>query len=538
MAVNPGNSLERKIFSLLKKGYHTVDEILDNFGPGEKPTPEQVRDILGGNLGKFITFVPEDKSFHIRHVLGPKPKKVPDTMGFRFEKLSGHPALLALVIPEEYTNPDIPNLAQLGQEDRGICVGCSGASATKLIRIKILKTKTPEVELKDIQRNVADKRGVIVDILPEDTVSAEAVYQGSRSLITPPVPAEGSYITDAAEYLVRYGVVPEWMWPTSKSAKAVYKTPPEESADLVAAELPKHKAEGWALIESKSGDPTLQVQQAILTYGACWMAMPVFSNYTDTQNYNGNFPEPSAQIVGYHAVCLVGWYNDTNGNRRWKFVNSWFGFTPLINTISDNYLLSQYKAGELQLITLLDSSAVAFLSDNYCAVKIESNLGGALTTKSSDPAGSPVTISIEKEVPVILPCTIGLDYTFTLTAVSGDQEVKQFSAKAPGVTEIDFTFIISYNLTITSPTKNVSVTITTQSTGLKQIYSLSVTKICQIYETYVIDAKTQYGDQTKSQTVYQTEAKDITVSFTFSFWGRFLKDLFAFLKSFFVKKTA
>ncbi len=534
MAELTGKDLEKKIFAILRaNGHFKVDEILEHFSPDQMPSREEVENVLKQHVGTFVLFDPEKEGYRIRHVFGPRPQVVPPSQAWRFGLLAGHPTIQALTIPDEYTNLDVANMVQLDQGDRGICVGCSGANITKLVRIKILKTATPPDEIKGVVRGITTKDGVVVDSLPKDTVSAEGVYQGSRTLITPPVPVEGSYITNAADYLVRFGVVPEFLWPTSKSSRMVYKSPPMGNEDLVQAELPRHKADGWAIIEDKSGDPTTQVQQAILTYGACWMAMPVYDNYTQAENNGGDFPDESAQIIGYHAVALVGWYNDSRGNRRWKFLNHWLGFTPLINTISDNFLRTEYRTGEIQLITLIDASAVAFLSDNAAILTVESNLDGTLTVQNIDAGSQPEIHEIKKGEPHEVSCLVGKTYLLSMKAVDGSTQEKTVTVDKPSGISVEFTFIVTYNLTVTSDTPNVKVTMTTQSSGATQVFTAPFSKLCEIYETYTLDATTQYGADKKSQTVYQTEAVDIRINFSFSIWERLFEALFAFFKRIF-----
>ena len=43
-------------------------------------------------------------------------------------------------------------------------------------------------------------------------------------------------------------------------------------------------------------------------------------------------------------------------------MNSWAGFTPLVNTISDDYLQKYFKTGDLQLISVMPVRAIPFVA--------------------------------------------------------------------------------------------------------------------------------------------------------------------------------
>ena len=209
--------------------------------------------------------------------------------------------------------------------------------------------------------------GVTIDVLPDDTVSAAAIYNMARARMNrPPADSdEGAQITDAADVLEHEGLVPEWMWPTGKKGAFKYKTPPKDMVDLVNQTLPLHRFEkGWSILEDVAGDIGDQIMLACMAFGGCLMAMPVFDNYSQVGDLEGEFLDPVpgvSRIVGYHAVALVGRRRNSAGQMRWVFVNSWNGYTPLLNTISDEgYMRPYYKSGHIQILSIGDGEAVPF----------------------------------------------------------------------------------------------------------------------------------------------------------------------------------
>ena len=364
--------IRKNVVKILKKrkGHADIEEIVNKIMTVNVISDDERRRIKNQvavvltELDPFLVSPPEDPTkFRFRHKFGPKPVPVAPEKR-RFAKV--HPPT---AVSLEYT-ADVSNLAQLDQDEVGDCVGCSGATLSKQVRFKILQIPTPSAQLAAIQRSVKTSDGVVVDILPDDTVSAAAIYNMARARMTP-LPSDsddGALVTDAAEVLEHQGIVPEWMWPTAKTEATKYKTPPANMVALVNQTLPLHMFDGgWSVIEDPSGDPGDQVIQAVMQYGGCWMAMPVFDNYGQCSP-SGDFPDPItgvSKIVGYHAICIVGRKKDSTGKLRWQFVNSWYGYTPLVNTISnDGYFLPYFKSGDIQLISIGDSHAVPFPERN------------------------------------------------------------------------------------------------------------------------------------------------------------------------------
>jgi hypothetical protein len=356
------SEIKRRVIEiLLKKKYAKIINIVSEFPVADR---DNVIRAVMGDLRSVIAYDPE-QGYRVKHRFGPKPQDRPEKP--RFSEIPAHMAKV-VGYPDDYTNPNVKNLAHLDQAEEGDCVGCSGASLSKLLRMGILKTPISPEESAIKATDVTLDGGVVVDVLPDDTVSASGVYYLARDKlkVKPADSEDGALITDGADVITHEGIVPEWMWPTGKTQEGQYVTPPAKYADLVKETLSKYKfdREGtdFVILDGVNGDPSIQIMDAVTTYGGCWMTMPVFDNY-GAATPSGEFPDPiqgKSRIVGYHAVCLVGWTR-TDGKRRWRFVNSWRGNTPLINTIGDElYMQPYFKTGYIQIIAILANAAVAF----------------------------------------------------------------------------------------------------------------------------------------------------------------------------------
>jgi hypothetical protein len=352
---------KRIIEILLKKRFATIDEIKKEFPEEDR---DEVARAVAGDLRSVVDYKSE-KGYRVKHRFGPKPRDRPEKL--RFSQISSRMAKV-VSYPDDYLSSGVKNLAHLDQSEEGDCVGCSGASLSKLLRMGIMKIPTSPEESEIKKMDVTLEDGVVVDILPDDTVSASAIYYLARNMlrVKPSDSEDGALITDGADVITHQGIVPEWMWPTGKTQEGQYVTPPGKFADLVKETLPKYKfdREGidFVILDGVNGDPSLQIMDAITTYGGCWMTIPIFDNYGGATP-SGDFPDPIvgvSRIVGYHAVCLVGWTRK-DGKRRWRFVNSWRGTTPLVNTIGDElYMQPYFRTGHIQIIVILAGTAVAF----------------------------------------------------------------------------------------------------------------------------------------------------------------------------------
>jgi len=66
------------------------------------------------------------------------------------------------------------------------------------------------------------------------------------------------------------------------------------------------------------------IQEAIMTNGPVESA---FTVYSDFENYvSGVYKQTSSQVLGGHAIRIVGWGVDTAGGPYWKVANSWNPF--------------------------------------------------------------------------------------------------------------------------------------------------------------------------------------------------------------------
>ena len=349
---------------LLKEKFLHLDEIASHF---DKNDYKDVIRVLNDDMKDVVVFN-SIKGYRIKHRFGPKPRPVrPDKVRFsQLPSVSFLPKIESF--PDEYLTPEVASLAHLDQAEEGDCVGCSGASISKLLRLRVLKVSTSPEQLAAIKRDVNLPDGVVIDVLPDDTVSASAIYYMARALMNtkPREDEDGAFITDAAEVITHQGIVPEWMWPTGKTQARQYYQPPEKYAQLVKDTLPHYKFDrvgiDWSVLDGESGDPTAQIMETVTTFGGCWMTMPVFDNY-GLATPSGNFPVPVPgvnRVIGYHAVVIVGWKR-IDGKRVWCIVNSWEGTTPLINTIPDEgYMQVYFKTEQIQLIAVMVGSVSPF----------------------------------------------------------------------------------------------------------------------------------------------------------------------------------
>jgi hypothetical protein len=349
---------------LLKEKFAHLEDIASHF---DKEDCKDVIVVLMEDLKDVVVFDPV-KGYRIKHRFGPKPLPVrPDKMKFsQIPSVTLFPKVESF--PDEYLTPEVASLAHLDQAEEGDCVGCSGASLSKLLMLRVLKSSTSPEQLAAIKRDVCLPDGVVIDSLPDDTVSASAIYYMARAMMTikPREDEDGAYVTDAAEVVTHKGIVPEWMWPTGKTQSGQYYKPPEKYAQLVKDTLPHYKFDrvgvDWTVLDGESGDPTAQIMETVTTFGGCWMVMPVFDNYGQATP-NGVFPVPIAgvnRVIGYHAVVLVGWAR-SEGKRVWRFVNSWEGTTPLVNTIPDEgYMQVYFKTGQIQLVAVMPGAVSPF----------------------------------------------------------------------------------------------------------------------------------------------------------------------------------
>lgn len=131
----------------------------------------------------------------------------------------------------------------------------------------------------------------------------------------------GSYISHNFESLRILGVCSHKMWKTDP--KQIYNTP----GILAYKEANDNKVENFKRISSSGQDRLDEIEICLRNN------LPVVFGTAvsrDFQNYNGNdvvFNAPSKNdIIGMHAMAIIGVRKNDNGRREWCLRNSWSTF--------------------------------------------------------------------------------------------------------------------------------------------------------------------------------------------------------------------
>lgn len=381
-------------------------------------------------------------NYRIGIVLGSRPPQLRPGEMFRLSKLYSGITLDTVEIPEEYENPDVAHLARKFQGKRGTCTGFSGSFVTELLRYNILKKYPTEEQIAGVKRDVMTREGAICDdysSMKEFIVSMECIYQLGRARATPSISddEEGGYIQACAESLKSDGVCNESLWQTANTTDFVYKRPLAENSVEVKSILPLHKIDGWAY-----GESLKEAQISVLKNGSCWLAIPMYANYTSELD-SGDFPDPgNFKIVGYHAVCMVGWTKD-----RVKFLNHWKE-SPFVNTISKKYFNDGVASGRIQMITPIDYQAVSFLEGEHAMVDLKSNVDAKITLSTGD--SIPSTYLLKSEVKLSLSLDIGGKYDIKAESVSGEVNTLSIDAFTSERQSVVFDFSSNCDMIITT----------------------------------------------------------------------------------------
>jgi hypothetical protein len=199
--------------------------------------------------------------------------------------------------PLEYRNPDIKDLAQRIQGDRGTCVGQACANVKDLTSIPF--DRPDSVDKEEYRRDVKDPDGLIHDNLYYTSASAECAYQISRRLgnITAP---SGSYTYLGMKALTG-GVCFEDEWPTSKTPYMTLTYPRPDKKDAATVSIANHKIDGYATLYPLTFD---NCKAAINKYHTVAGSFDIYENYGSMMGGDGTFPEPKGAVIGGHALCL------------------------------------------------------------------------------------------------------------------------------------------------------------------------------------------------------------------------------------------
>ena len=339
-----------------------------------------------------------------RPILDPAPSGKPHDYQFlRIQEVKG---ITELVFDPAYKNPLVSkkNIVQRDQDDRGTCVGQSSAYTKDILYLMVTSDLPTDSDRASYQKNVEDSLGTIHDILWPKSNSAECIYQKSRSIggITYP---SGSEIRFAVRAMKEYGCNLESQWHTDKKGLAVWDTPHEtidgglspEDASKFASE---HIIDGWAMCGRYDGYATMdQIKYSIFTKGVVLGAIPVYENYSSMQGGDGSFPDPSGEIVGYHALCFYGYDED-----HLYFLHSWGDWCGMFGSISKRYF--ERSIDQSVWMVVLDTSEKKIADQEHRKVTIECNVPATISVNGVVVGPSPQTIS----------CEPGKSYTITASA--------------------------------------------------------------------------------------------------------------------------
>ena len=353
-----------------------------------------------------------------------KVRKHPETgetvrtfAGFpRYSKIKAAQGVNAPALPDDYILPWVQHLFPKDQGGQGSCVGESMAYVMETVYLK-LTNDTPSVADKaKAQFHVPESIGqhqTTVDIGYPQTFSDAMCYYKSREIgnVTEP---SGSYIDYAIQAAMTYGTCRQWQWWLSQNGTDEWTFPypntdPEtKEAALVTAA--NHKIEGAAQCTSPDS-----IKRAIFDHQwAVESAWEVYENYNQGQS-DGHWPPPRGEIVGGHAMAIVGW----NKAGEWIVLQSWRGAGwPLLN-----YLPQEYWTAFIGAIVPLDTHETKFGSVVYTKVTVtcsdEANLSidGAFYAKGK---GFTPDLEIGKQVALSASATGWTEtQTVTITVASG-----------------------------------------------------------------------------------------------------------------------
>jgi len=337
-------------------------------------------------------------------ILDPAPSgKSHDYQFLRIQEVKG---ITKLVFDQSYKNPLVSkkNLAPRDQDGRGTCVGQSSAYTKDILYLQITGDLPTDVDRSQFKKNVNDVLGTLHDILYPKSNSAECIYQKSRSIGGVTYPS-GSEIRFAVRAMKEYGCVLESQWHTDKKGTLVWDFPHETedgglSIDDAAKFAAEHVVDGYAMCGRSDGYATMdQVKYSIFTKGVVLGAIPVYENYFQMQGGDGSFPEPSGEIVGYHALCFYGYDED-----HLYFLHSWGDWCGMFGSISKRYF--ERSIDQSVWMVVLDANEKKIGDQVHRKVTIECNVPAAISVNGVVVGPSPQTIS----------CVPGKSYEITASS--------------------------------------------------------------------------------------------------------------------------
>ena len=300
-------------------------------------------------------------------ILDPPPTGKPHDWSLRrIQQLKAAPPITH---PDSWDNPSVKETCERDQDFRGTCVGQSGAHITDTLYIMLTGDHPTAEDKAHFVKDIVDTLGTTHDVLYPQSVSAESIYQRSRTIGNVHYPS-GSEIRFAARALQAMGYNLESQWHTDKKGTMVWDFAPRKtpdggmSAEEADAFAKLHLADGYAMLGEPGGNSSWdEVCQAIFEKGHVWAAIPVYENYTQMQGGDGEFPDPRGEIVGYHALMFYGYTPD-----KIKLLHSWGSWCGRYGSISKNYF--NYSLDQSVYMVILDSSDTLIARQSYSSLTI------------------------------------------------------------------------------------------------------------------------------------------------------------------------
>ncbi|GIP59349.1 C1 family peptidase [Paenibacillus sp. FSL W8-0186] len=171
-------------------------------------------------------------------------------------------------------------------------------------------------------------------------LSPRYLYQKCKEIDGIPE-ANGTYIRVAMEILYHIGVCEEIFWPYHPTQIGRPMPGADENAK-------NYKVKSYCNM-GKSLDT---MKRSLVVNGPFVIGVTVYDNWRNPEvGKTGKIPLPSGNILGGHALCVVGYDDDT---QMFKFKNSWgdkwgdrgFGYLPYPYTEADTYF-EAYGATDL-----------------------------------------------------------------------------------------------------------------------------------------------------------------------------------------------
>jgi hypothetical protein len=359
-------------------------------------------------------------------ILDPAPSG--RSQDWRFQKIQMVKGIAELTYPTTYKNPQVKKVAPRDQKDRGTCTGQATAYCFDLLYLALTGDDPTSEDKAQYKKDVIDTFGTTHDVLYPKSASAESAYQMGRYVGNITYPAGGEIRFNVRAWK-DYGINLETQWHTDKLGTKVWSYAdgfPQTTIDGGLSQTDAktfaamHRIEGYAMAGRSDGYATWdQVCYAIATKGFVLGAIPVYSNYDSMQGSDGEFPDPSGEIAGYHALCFYGYDDD-----YLYLLHSWGDFCGMFGKISKKYF--EHAIDQSVWMVVLDSSESIIGAQTARTIPITCNVPALIAVDGVIVGQSPQKIS----------CEPGMTYQITASA---DGYVSQEKTVNDGVTEIAFT---------------------------------------------------------------------------------------------------